>query len=333
MIAIFPELANLVSSHQIEKLSVEVRRYFAAENATKPLVNLDSLLSSVGIACGLLDLEDLGMIAASDIDGVIMVKMAISSQPIPVEERRFMQAHLLGHFFLHLQPDILRSEWEYRGIRETHQPSERFAAAGEHSGAVEDAEDPAREREADYFASCLLMPKGMVLRASQSISEKQKVASIFGVSVGVLEARLNMLHAQEMDKKPKSFLDAEGAMHGQQEVSAPKLTNNSPNQRSVSDRTQQNHEQPTKQQVAGAQLQAAIADRLPFGVKAKPPRSLAASNYGTTEKRTDKPVVDTRGPKVNTRTMSEGEQPVARNSDPLRRIRALAKRLDPSVDE
>jgi Zn-dependent peptidase ImmA (M78 family) len=333
MIAIFPELAHLVSSHQIEKLSVEVRRYFAAENATKPMVNLDSLLSSVGIACGLLDLEDLGMIAASDIEGVIMVKMAISSQPISTEERRFLQAHLLGHFFLHLQPDLLRSEWEYRGIRETQQPAERFAVGGGHRSGPEGAEDPTRECEADYFASCLLMPKGMVLRASQSISEKQKVASIFGVSVGVLEARLSMLHAQEMDHKPKSFLDAEGAMQDQKEVSVPKLANNSENQASVSDRAQQNHGQPTKQEIAGAQLQAAIADRLPFGVKAKPPRSLAASNYGTTEKRTDKPVAETRGFKEDSRKMPEVGRSAQRNSDPLKRIRALAKRLDPSVDE
>jgi Zn-dependent peptidase ImmA (M78 family) len=272
MIAIFPEITAAV--FDTERLCVLVRRYFGGRPA--PRFDVADLAAEVGIAIRRTHLERIGALIARDVGGKFDITIIINDR-LPEFEARFLTAHLLGHYFIHVTPQIAKGELRIGGYRETMSPLERYVRGG-----PEDVVETA----ADEFAAALLMPKGMLAKAYQSLGDVSRLANFFGVTATCAKARLEAAGLIKGERHA-NFLAAE---------------------RSLPDHNQKQRGQPVRiqQPVAPAQdLQAAT----------KVPRSVAASSYTKTERETKS-------------TRSEAAQ----NPQGMSKLRALAKRIDPSVE-
>ena len=119
---------------EIEKLSKLVREYWNLGNG--PIENLQYVLQSNGIiVTGFRDV-DIGIDAFSQqitIDGKMVYIIALSIGTKPIERLRFDMAHELGHILMHT--------W------------------GEDNEEISKDEFNVREKQANMFASALLLPK------------------------------------------------------------------------------------------------------------------------------------------------------------------------------
>ena len=86
--------------------------------------------------------------------------------------KTFTLAHELGHFLLHKDTNNFRIDLE----------------------DYSESDPDNQETEANYFASCLLMPKDKFFNALNNAKGLDQVAEAFGVSVPAVEARMKWLH-------------------------------------------------------------------------------------------------------------------------------------------
>ena len=162
------------------------------------------LVHNAGIKISSITIKDYEAIAAKDRSGSFAVEIFLTNKCDDYCERNFLIAHLLGHFFLHIQPFLLRGEWKNTGFKEQFRPLLRYQ-----QDSYTLLEDQARlwELEADWFAAAILLPKSLVLRAEKKLSKIEAVAKFFDVPTLFLQRRLSTLH--ETSRQPQSFMEAE----------------------------------------------------------------------------------------------------------------------------
>ena len=190
MLALFPEIAAAAQGGDLEKLSVLIRTYFAADEATKPRLDAAAVVRQFGIPIGIDSTNYFGAIGVRDVSGNIRASIMVRDQLTP-EQKSFLLCHLLGHFVLHVQPVLARGEWKTSGFRENVDPVRRYAFGEGVSGIS--AQDYAAEDLADRFAGALLMPAAMFRRAMEKLQDPIKVAAVFGVTKETVERRIDDL--------------------------------------------------------------------------------------------------------------------------------------------
>lgn len=190
MIAIFPELAACAAGGDHEALSCLLRSYFGDEQKYSPQIDVAHLFDQMGIKLHLHKSVKKLALACQDEGGAFSIT-ALYGQGIDQNRKayRFALAALLGRFLIHVQPKILRGDWQTGGYQETRWPHERFI----------ESLTTGQARSEDLFAAALLMPKGMVTKAFQKLQTRDATAAFFAVEPEVLEARLKLL-----GQKPKA---------------------------------------------------------------------------------------------------------------------------------
>lgn len=129
---------------------------------------------------------------AEDIDGAILEiggkpAIAVLNKAKPIPRQRFTLAHELGHIFLaHAQRDIYDPE-EMR----------------ENEDIFTDTSKPPREKEADVFASELLMPCERLKENMADINNIEKLAGIFHVSRPAVTLAVANFWQSSGKKRPK----------------------------------------------------------------------------------------------------------------------------------
>lgn len=210
MMAIFPEIAAAVAANDIEQIAVLVRKYFGGDQTYRPQPDIELIFKDIGLPIFTKDIDSKAALIAKDEKGRFDVVSIHAQEKRGYCERRFLLAHQLGHYFLHMQPLIARGDWRSSGFRETQCPMRRYEIMIEN---VQDPEqDERREAEADQFAAALLLPKGMVKRAESKILDREKLADFFGVTKGVIQRRLEEIGSVE--SSPSSFFAAERQISG-----------------------------------------------------------------------------------------------------------------------
>lgn len=205
MIAIFPEIVACVANKDIERLVVLVRKYYAGKASTAPKLDFVNLVEAVGIRLEVGPLEDDAILCVKDERGMFQVVGFMNESIQARDERSFLLAHLLGHFFLHVQPHIAKGEWNTSGLREILSPAKRYS--GELLQNTAEIQGEQMEQEADSFAAALIMPKAMLTKAYNKFKSVQKTADFFGVNERTAQRRLGQLGLVE--DKPVSFGHAE----------------------------------------------------------------------------------------------------------------------------
>ena len=211
MIAIFPEIAAAAGAMQYETASFLVRKYFGKAEAFTPRVNVVKLSQEIGIPVSMMNFPEYGALAVKDDGGRFTAQIMINASLENGIERNFLVAHLLGHFFLHAQPYIVRGEWENTGFKETFSPMLRFQ---QNNYDVLDDISKKQEMDADAFAAALLLPKAMLKRAMPKLKTTDAMSSFFGVGSVMLERRMELtgfLNSAE----PVDFLGAEASLKEQ----------------------------------------------------------------------------------------------------------------------
>ncbi len=295
MIAIFPEIAAAALAGDVERLAILVRRYFCDREAHAPNPDVARLMINAGMEVKTLPMDTLGALLAKDERGAFNITCVVHER---TEEpaKRFLLAHMLGHYLLEIQPLIARGDWQISGYREAHCPAKRYAQAAPGSAGAN--LEQRREIAADEFAAALLLPRGMVRRAMDHLKDLDKTAAFFNVTLAVLCRRLGDIGI--MQPGPTNFLDAERQLGGEPLAEAePAPTLNAPIEPSM-------------------------------------PRSYAASTYGQTEKATRQPVAKAPAPAVKGGARPAAKptakpapkataEPVGQGMD---RLRAIARRMD-----
>ena len=158
MIAIFPETLSSAAKGDIEELAIVTRRYYGGEEKFAPCPDVASLATRIGLEVKTLPLEGLGALVAKDEQGVFSIT-AFMSPLVDKFASRFLLAHMVGHYFLDIQPLIAKGDWQRSGFRETACPLRRYTQddLSSHPPTFE----LVKEARADLFAAALLMPLGM----------------------------------------------------------------------------------------------------------------------------------------------------------------------------
>ncbi|SMF21451.1 ImmA/IrrE family metallo-endopeptidase [Pseudobacteriovorax antillogorgiicola] len=211
MIAIFPEIASAAGDKQIETASYLVRKYFGLKQAFSPTLDVTGLCRAIGIPVDTSSFSDFGALAVKDEKGRFSAKIVIKSLANPLEQN-FLIAHLLGHFFLHVQPYLVRGEWQNTGFKEIYNPALRFQQSN-YDGILE----PMRsmEIEADHFASAMLLPKAMLKKALQKLKTIDAMAQFFNMNGALIERRLES-SGLVSETAPRDFRNAERSIRDQQ---------------------------------------------------------------------------------------------------------------------
>ncbi|NRA44773.1 MAG: ImmA/IrrE family metallo-endopeptidase [Oligoflexales bacterium] len=198
MLAIFPQLKSCVEKGQREHLAVLVRQYFGGDLAKKPQIDMEGLVEDFGIAVCRGPLSQyVGATLVEDQNGKFKVSL-ILSDGFNKSERQFMLAHMLGHFLFDIQSQLAMGDLSTRGLSESISPLVRYEQA--YYPDIKKNRDIQREERADDFAACLLMPKGMFLKAYETLKDEALVANMFGVSEECVKQRYLRLVA-EQDKR------------------------------------------------------------------------------------------------------------------------------------
>ena len=207
MIAIFPAISSCAASGDMERLSVLIRDYFGGEGKFAPQISVEVVYQNAGIPLAQLSVDGIGALVAKDQSGRFEIT-AVTNPHGGTYHGRFLMAHMLGHYFLHVQPFIARGDWLVSGFRESQCAMQRYA-----EGSRDVSLSPfelKREMQADLFAAALLMPKGMVQKAMARLADTAKVAHLFGVSTQAMTTRLEGL--AEGTQSPQNFLAAESQL-------------------------------------------------------------------------------------------------------------------------
>ena len=141
----------------IQKNELKVRKNFStkpieevvetliSDYSLNPPIDLISICNDLGIKVKEVDFDD-------DLSGMLAKKTIYISTNIHENRKRFTLAHELGHFLIHKKQDN-----SYKGVR----------FRSEHISSQEKNE----EREANHFASLLLMPTKFIKEELKDIKE------------------------------------------------------------------------------------------------------------------------------------------------------------------
>ncbi len=203
MIAIFPEIVAAAAAGDVERLAILVRRYFCDRETFAPKPDVGRLMTNAGMEVKTLPMETHGALVAKDERGAFTITAVVNERATETQ-RRFLLAHMLGHYLLEIQPVIARGDWHASGYREPQCPAKRYAQS---SPVDMNQLEARREMLADDFAVALLLPRGMVRRAFGQLKDVERTAQFFGVATAVLGRRLAEIGlAPDL---PSNFLDAE----------------------------------------------------------------------------------------------------------------------------
>lgn len=293
MLAIFPQLAAVAASQDTESLACLVRSYFGGPQKYLPQIDMMALASNAGIEISSISIKDYGAITAKDTAGSFTVNIVLPHNLKGDHfEKNFLIGHLLGHFFLHIQPFLLRGEWSNTGFKEEYRPLLRYQ---QDSYSLHQGEEMQREQIADLFAAAILLPKSLLIRAREKLQDTKAMADFFGVSVLFLERRWAEISIDNM--KPQNFMAAE----------------------------QQSKEIDAKMEPPrSSAINQELAQEMNSSVS-RAPASLAQGVYG---KKAHKP--QSSGPTAQSKEGSkDAGMPLEKS---LKMFRELANRLDSSVD-
>lgn len=234
MIAIFPEIAGAAAQLQIDRASFLVRKYFGGDQAFKPKLDVAQLSEAIGIQVTMAPMEDFGALAVKDVGGRFTATIVVNPSVVEETELAFLIGHLLGHFYLHVQPYIARGEWQNTGFKEPFCPLKRFL---QDNYSVVDQKARLHEEQADMFAASLILPKVMVSRAASRLKSVDALGDFFGVTPIFLTRWMEVCGLQP-EKAPQSFHAAESMMEDpgnlkKSNSSEPGLVGKAPVSRSV----------------------------------------------------------------------------------------------------
>jgi len=204
MIAIFPEIAACSASGDLERLGILVRNYFGEDQKFAPNLNMSQIMKNVGIDVQRLPLDGRAALLAKDEKGVFQI-FSVLTEGLSPEEEKFILAHQLGHFLMHVQPLIARGDWNVSGYKEAVCPMKRYGQGED--GIKISLEDQEAESLADNFAAAALMPKAMIKRAMEKVQSEEKVAKFFGLPQTVIRRRLQQI-GMAAANQPANFIEA-----------------------------------------------------------------------------------------------------------------------------
>jgi Zn-dependent peptidase ImmA (M78 family) len=192
MLAIFPEISSCAAASDCERLAALVRKYFGGDNPGALVLDLQKIIDSIGIPISYRSMSLAGAIAYRDKDGKFEVSM-MASDALGSFAKRFTLAHLLGHFFLHIQPKIAQGDADQGGFKEQISPLDRY----QDGLGLEDltAVQFAQEDLADRFAAAILVPGGLLKRLMTQETSLDALASRLQVTSQFLTRRLEDLGA------------------------------------------------------------------------------------------------------------------------------------------
>ena len=221
MLAIFPEIKSCAEEGDIEKLAIMIRMYFGGVNAKKPKIDVDSVIESFGLVIQVNpENEYMGVILVNDVNGKFQVSFLIRDG-LGKMERSFLLAHMLGHFLLDVQKNLLKGDLNRYGYGERISPLIRYEQS--YYPDIHKNPETSKIARADSFAASLIMPKAMFVKACQTIDDLTIIANIFGTSKPSVQQRKNelltprpqaqsneTLNHQPNDKKMKKNLGSGG---------------------------------------------------------------------------------------------------------------------------
>lgn len=151
---------------------VEANYKYAREMARKILKQhrINEVPTNLQVICEKLGLEYVELDDPDELDGAIVdmdgTRVAMLNKAKPFVRARFTLAHELGHIFLN------------------HDKREFYDAelAREYGEDVPENQKPAKEKEADAFASELLIPMEQLKKHQGELRDLEKLAGIFLVS-------------------------------------------------------------------------------------------------------------------------------------------------------
>ncbi|MFW7377632.1 MAG: ImmA/IrrE family metallo-endopeptidase [Oligoflexus sp.] len=192
MIAIFPQIAKLVAKADMENLVCMVRKYYGGPDAYAPVLSVERLLVHAGIPTQTSKQVSVGALVAEDHQGRFTASVILHPKIQDPIERNLLLAHLLGHFLLQVQPEIAQAMGRSHGYKEEISPLSRLSVGGISIDEIDwqDEED----RQADLFALALLLPMGMIKRSVTRLQTVEKIAAFFELSPDLIQLRLNQLH-------------------------------------------------------------------------------------------------------------------------------------------
>lgn len=151
---------------------IEANYKYARDMAKKILKqhNITDVPTDLHVICERLGLEYVELNDPNELDGAVLVmngsRVAMLNRAKPFVRARFTLAHELGHIFLnHDKRDFYDAE-----------------AARELGEDMSDNVKPAKEKEADAFASELLIPMEQLKNFQGELKNPDKLAEIFQVS-------------------------------------------------------------------------------------------------------------------------------------------------------
>lgn len=191
MIAIFPKTVEYAVTGDIEKLVCVTREYFGGKRAYSARIDLEDIFKSVGINIETISYHSRGALVAKDQKGTFKIASVINQDVHDPRERKFLLAHLLGHYFLHIQPKIAGGDLAIQGIREDTSPMLRYGQGTFQKHHLSKTEQ--QDAEADNFAAALLMPLGFIKRSLERTTDTNKLAQLFDLPIPVLTRRMESL--------------------------------------------------------------------------------------------------------------------------------------------
>ncbi|MFZ2154232.1 MAG: ImmA/IrrE family metallo-endopeptidase [Candidatus Moraniibacteriota bacterium] len=127
-----------------------------------------------------------------EISGAIIYNLKLDSYSIHINKNKnsnrkhFTTAHEIGHFFLH--KDIIKREEAIIDDGDSPGDSHVLYMYSSDNGSSTDT-----EKEANHFASALIMPSELVTEAWEAIGNVEECAKIFNVSISAMSIRLEIL--------------------------------------------------------------------------------------------------------------------------------------------
>lgn len=163
---------NIEKQTNIEKLVDQVRLDTGLSYPENGLLEIADRLGVEVVSAALPDFKGKkvkGFIRWND-EGEYKAKIYLNANQSDTT-KTFTLAHELGHFLLHKDVHNFRIDLDY---------------------SVDDQDN--QETEANYFAASLLVPQEKLIKALNDARNLKEVASLFGVSIPVIENRLKWLH-------------------------------------------------------------------------------------------------------------------------------------------
>lgn len=142
---------------------------YCDENGFYPPIDLPFVLDRYGITLKIGDFKDDSILGAYNRE----TQEIFLAEEVPYRIQTFTIAHELAHFFLH---NDKKQEVFYR------------------KNALDlDLQDELDEKEANWFAACMLVPENFVRKVWENEKDIEKLASLFIVSPAVMRWRLRSI--------------------------------------------------------------------------------------------------------------------------------------------